>query len=298
MVLKEGSRGPLVKDLQVFLKVKDEMGFGPKTKAAVEKYQKDNFLIVDGIVGRQTWDHMGIATTDISEKQLVTDLGLTILPHYLPAGEYIISPDGKPIKNEYAFIHHTAGWNDPYKVIDSWGRDDRGAVATEFVLGGQKITDNNADHDGVMLQAFPQGCQGWHLGAVGSDYMRRHSVALEICSFGYIENGKTYTGVTPNAKQLTHLDKPFRGKKVWHRYSDAQLIATRKWILFIAERDQIDVRVGLIQWLKALGPEKAFEFNEDAYNGKIKGLLTHTNVRKDKWDNFPQPELCDMLLTI
>ena len=39
----------------------------------------------------------------------------------------------------------------------------------------------------------------------------------------------------------------------------------------------------------------AFEFNDDAYNAKQFGLWTHTNVRKDKFDCFPQPELVEML---
>ena len=42
----------------------------------------------------------------------------------------------------------------------------------------------------------------------------------------------------------------------------------------------------------------AFEFNEDAFYGKVKGLLTHTNTRKDKFDMFPQDELIDMLVSL
>ena len=43
---------------------------------------------------------------------------------------------------------------------------------------------------------------------------------------------------------------------------------------------------------------KAFEFNSDAYYGRIKGMWTHTNTRKDKTDMFPQQELIDMLLSL
>ena len=43
---------------------------------------------------------------------------------------------------------------------------------------------------------------------------------------------------------------------------------------------------------------KAFEFNEDAYYGRVKGMWTHTNTRRDKFDLSPQPKLIDMLLSL
>ena len=43
---------------------------------------------------------------------------------------------------------------------------------------------------------------------------------------------------------------------------------------------------------------KAFDWKEDAYYGRVKGLLTHTNTRKDKTDLFPQQEIIDMILSL
>jgi len=71
----------------------------------------------------------------------------------------------------------------------------------------------------------------------------------------------------------------------------------KKWILFIGERDNIDIKLGLVSEIKEKGV-KAFEFNEDAYYGRIKGMWSHTNTRKDKTDLFPQKELIDMLLSL
>ena len=51
----------------------------------------------------------------------------------------------------------------------------------------------------------------------------------------------------------------------------------------------IDVTDGLPKLVKKIGA-KAFEFNEDAYYGRVKGLWTHTNTRKDKFDCFPPQE--------
>jgi len=295
MLIREGSKEKaIIKEVQVVVGVKPDGDFGPNTKKAVMAWQRANNLVADGIVGQKTLEAMGILDTDLSQQFFDTENELRIHRHYLPKGEYIEGP----ISNDYVFIHHTAGWNNPFRVIDSWGRDSRGRVATEFVVGGQKITDNSDSYDGQVLQAFPEGCQGWHLGAVGSDYMRRHSVGIEICAFGYLDNGKTYVGTKAHQDQISTLEEPFRGFTEWHKYSDAQIKATEKLLEFIAERDNIDLREGLVDWIRKFGPTKAFEFQEDAYKGKVKGLLTHTNVRKDKFDNFPQPELIDMLLSL
>ena len=45
-----------------------------------------------------------------------------------------------------------------------------------------------------MVQAFPEGHYGWHLGKNGSQHMHTHSVAIEVNNFGYIKDGKTYAG--------------------------------------------------------------------------------------------------------
>ena len=293
MILKIGSRGKEVKELQEFLEVGADGIFGQGTATAVKAWQQKNGLDDDGIVGPATWDAMGIATTDNSEKTYTTENGLIVNRHFLPHGEYKSGPTNK----EYIFLHHTAGWHNPYNCIDQWGRDNRGAVATEFVLGGPSVKGNDTKYDGVMVQAFPEGGYGWHLGKNGSQHMHTHSVGIEVCNFGYVVNGKTYAGTRVDDSQIVTLDKPFRGHKTWHRYSDAQIEELRKWILWIGERDSIDVRKGLPEWIKQRGAD-AFEFNEDAYYGRVKGLLTHTNTRKDKTDMFPQQELLDMLVEL
>tara|TARA_B110000858_G_scaffold109068_1_gene124617 strand:- start:25077 stop:25958 length:882 start_codon:yes stop_codon:yes gene_type:complete len=293
MILKIGSRGKEVKTLQEFFSITADGIFGKGTELTVKKWQMDNGLVSDGIVGPKTWDAMGIATTDNTEQSYTTDNGLMINQHFLPKGEY---KEG-PIKPEWLFLHHTAGWNNPYKCIDSWGRDSRGAVATEFVMGGQSVRGNDDTYDGVMVQAFPEGNYGWHLGKNGSQKMHVNSVAIEVCNFGWIKNGKTYAGTSVAESQIVTLDKEFRGYKTWHRYSDEQIEALRKLILWVGERDGIDIRAGLPSLIKEKGAD-AFEWNENAYYGKVKGLWTHTNTRKDKVDMFPQQELLDMLTSL
>jgi hypothetical protein len=293
MILRLGSKGREVKEVQEFLGLNADGDFGPKTEAAVIKWQINNNLMSDGIIGPKTWDAMGLATTDNTEKTYMTENGLLINRYYLPTDEYKEGPTNK----EYLFLHHTAGWQNPYRIVDSWGRDTRGAVATEFIMGGQSIKGNNDKHDGEMVQCFPEGCYGWHLGKNGSRHMHTHSVGIEVCNFGYIKNGKTYAGTVASPSQTVELAEPFRGYKVWHKYSDKQISNLKKFILYIADRDNIDVRKGLVEEVRKKGA-KGFEFNSDAYYGKIKGMWTHTNTRKDKFDMFPQQELLDMLMSL
>ena len=293
MILRKGSKGQQVKELQEFLGIPADGHFGSQTEKAVVSWQQNNNLIGDGVVGPKTWEAMELASTDSSEKIFVTESGMQINKYFLPPNEY--KPG--PTKKEYLFLHHTAGWQNPYRVIDSWGRDSRGAVATEFVMGGQSIKGDNVKHDGEMVQCFPEGAYGWHLGKNGSRHMHTHSVGIEVCNFGYIKDGKTYAGTVADKSQICVLDEPFRGYKEWHKYSDKQISVLKDFILYIAERDSIDVRKGLVEEVKKKGA-KGFEFNEDAFYGKIKGMWTHTNVRKDKFDMFPQQELLDMLISL
>jgi len=295
MLLKEGSRGQEVAELQQALGINADGIFGAGTRTAVESYQQKNGLLVDGIVGPQTLAAIreANATTDNSEKVYSPYQGLLVNKYFLPEGEYKEGPTQK----EYLFLHHTAGWNNPYKTVDGWAKDNRGTIATEFVLGGRSVRGDDDRYDGELVQCLPEGGYGWHLGKNGSQHMHTHSIAIEVCNFSYAVDGKTYVNTPIAADQLVTLPEPFRGHSQWHAYSDKQIETLRLFILWMAERDSIDVRDGLVAEIKKKGA-KAFEFNEDAYNGKIKGMWTHTNTRKDKFDLFPQTNLIDMLLSL
>ena len=52
--------------------------FGKGTEFSVKEFQKINGLVADGIVGPSTWDCMGLATTDDSEKSYETENGLIV----------------------------------------------------------------------------------------------------------------------------------------------------------------------------------------------------------------------------
>lgn len=307
MIYKVGSKGEVVKDIQEVVGVAADGIFGKGTAEAVKKWQAANGLTADGIVGKGTLGKMGLADTDnsvseakpenakgqYSKNTYNTSNGLEVVEYFMPKDEY----KQGPINAEWLFLHHTAGWHNPYNVIKSWDADSNGPISTEFVMGGPSVKGNDNQFDGVMVQAFPKGNWGYHLGKNGSQKMHINSIGIEVCNFGYVKDSKTYAGTVVDTSQIVKLSKPFRGYSEWHRYSDKQIEVLKKWILWIAERDSIDVRTGLPALIKQKGAD-AFEFNEDAYFGKVKGLWTHTNTRKDKFDMFPQQELLDMLVSL
>lgn len=287
MIFKKGSCGDEVKQIQVVLGLKADGIFGNQTEAAVIKFQKEHGLYPDGIVGKKTLDALNIKFND-------TIFKLDIDEYYLPKGEYF---DGK-YENDYIILHHTAGGPDPRSVVDWWGKDSLGKIATEFVVGGQNCKSGNVKYDGQIVRSFPEGCQAYHIGTSGSSYMNKHSVGIEMCNFGYVYKGKTYTGTNVSSDQIISLNSSFRGYKDWHKYSDEQINAVKELLLYIANRDNIDLHEGLYKWIKKEGSIKAFDYHQDAYKGNIKGLLTHANIRKDKFDCSPQPNLIDMIMSL
>lgn len=288
--MEKGSRGQEASNLQMFLGLKADGIFGPITEQAVKEWQAANGLFPAGILDAVSAGVMGYATTDGAER-VERHGDLLIEKTYLPPGEYLEGVSQK----QWIFLHHTAGWHNPYNTINGWANDTRGPIATEFVLGGQSARGNDNRHDGVLVQAFPQGHSGWHLGI--NSPMQRQSVAIELCNFGWVESSRTYAGTLVNPKQTITLAKPFRGHATWHRYSDTQIEMLRKWLLFIAERDSIDLRKGLPQLIRQHGAD-AFDMTDRTMCESTPGLWTHTNVRTDKTDLFPQPELMDMLTAL
>lgn len=293
-VYKRGSIGEQVKQIQKALDIKVDGIFGKGTEDAVKKFQGENYLTADGKVGPKTMK--------ILMEKMDTDLSVIIKPkesldikdYYLPKREYI---NGK-YNNDYIVLHHTAGYDNPKAVVDCWAKDSLGRVATEFVIGGQRCTDGRSIYDGQIVRTYPEGNQGYHIGTSGSSYMNIHSVGIELCNMGWVKNGKTYTGSIVRPDQIVSLNEPFRGYINWHKYTTKQIEVLRDLLLYVANRDNIDLHTGIYKWIKTEGAMKAFDFHQDAYSGKVKGLITHANIRKSKYDVSPQPELIDMILTL
>lgn len=340
MILKKGSTGRAVKELQTLLKFHGFWGdnditeyFGDITTKYVKEFQQSHGLTSDGIVGKGTLSYLleGIDadyytiddafysvsndTDNTLERhgEMTTQEGLVIDKVYLDSDEYIRDYGVVEIKS--LFIHHTAGWHNPYSVINSWNKDTRGRVATEFVIGGSSIK-GNTDYDGKVVQAFPSGYLGWHLGKIGNINMSLRSCGIELNNFGYLleKDGKFYTypaysrkngwrtdyhKYEVNDSEVCDLGYEFRGHRYWHNYSDDQIESLRKLIMHLCRVYDIEKISGIVKKLKdGISAKESFEFHSEPYNAEEDGIWTHTNVRKDKFDCYPHPKLVEMLINL
>ena len=108
----------------------------------------------------------------------------------------------------------------------------------------------------------------------------------------------TYVGTPVHQSQIVKLEKPFRGFTHFHRYSDAQVAQMRSFLYHCVEHECVDIRKGLPELIKKIGPFEAFDLVDVALCEKERGTWCHTNVQKGKIDLFPQPEVVEMLLNL
>jgi hypothetical protein len=304
--LKLGSKGEDVKILQQALEIEDDGDFGPMTELAVKAFQRAIGLKDDGVVGPKTANALGLLDSDQSS---IENKELKFERAWMDKDEYFPGPTDK----RWVFLHHTAGWHNPFGTIKNWNSDDRGKVGTEFVLGGPSIKGNDNQYDGVLVQAFPEGGYAWH-NSTGSGPIHTQSVGIEVCNFGYLTKGGyrkqgkwialnpneyyNYVGVAADLLQITVLDKAFRGYTHWHKYSEKQIEVLRDWILWVCKRDGINPKKGIVEQIHRLGAHAAFDLVDISLATKNPGIWLHTNTTKGKVDLFPQKEVVDMLMSL
>lgn len=271
------------------------------TQAGIRNLQLNNNIIAHGELDQPTLRLLNLSddtiTTDLMENvKFQNDLPL-FNNYFLPKLEFVDVETPK----KYIFLHHTAGWDNPYEVVDSWAKDARGKIGTEFVIGGQNVKSGNGKYDGVALKTFPKNNYAYHLGGAPiSGVMHKSSVGIEICNFGWLtqKNGKyyTYTNAEVPEKCVEKLKKPFRGYQFYHKYTDLQINKVHELLKYLSSLHGIDLKIGLPTMIGKFGVD-AFNKYDDIVAGKVHGVLSHTNVRSDKFDISPQKNMMDMLIS-
>lgn len=280
--IRQGAFGPQVEQLQILLNqhgasLNKDGRFGPLTLAAVEAFQRARGLVVDGVVGGQTWDALtGSKTTWPAGGVQIEGREIVQVP--IAANQYVEAWSRKA----QIVLHHTAGGPDPEGVARWWNTDPT-RVATAFIIGGV------GKNDGRIVQVFDDRSWAWHLGSdKGGDHL---SVGIEICNWGFLRpatDGRfvNYVGGFVPASQVVELERPWRGFKFFHAYTTAQIDSACALIKVLASRWGIRLQ-------KQFGPDW-FEINEAARAGAA-GLWNHSNFRPDKTDLSPQPALIEAL---
>src|SRR5690554_1917268 len=115
--LKLNSTGQLVKHLQLLLNILPDGIFGPQTQQSVIFFQKSQNITPDGFVGPITWSLLYDGWEMINNPN--EDNESIYTQYFLPNHAY----HNQPTEKKSIFLHHTSGWQNPYRVIDHWEND-------------------------------------------------------------------------------------------------------------------------------------------------------------------------------
>jgi hypothetical protein len=192
-------------------------------------------------------------------------------------------------------LHHTAGNSSGVGTIKNWNSDDRGKIATCVTISGKGQSKDT--FDGEICQAFSSKRWAYHLGIKPDVFRSRKlpykaldpiSIGIEICNWGPLEKvgDKFYNYVDREvpADQVCELEKPYKGHKYYHAYTDAQIESVRQLLLYWNKIHGIDLTYN----------EDIWQVSDRALKGE-NGVFTHNSYRKDKTDVSPQPKLIAML---
>ncbi|MFA5068179.1 MAG: peptidoglycan-binding protein [Candidatus Izemoplasmatales bacterium] len=292
-MIKKGDKGNSVVEIQTILSLLGydlivDGDFGKKTFDAVKKFQTKNGLIVDGIVGQKTMDALNakkpsLNYVDISKLEQVDYGDLNVVKTCpMPENQYIKTPTSKT----QIFLHFTAGAPSAKNTINYWNSNTE-RVATAYVVDGDS---------GVPYEAFHPDYYGWHLGIKGTNgRLDKTSIGIEICSYGPLKKKydkfyawpNSYTTTTVKPETVCELEEPFRSFVYYQKFTDEQIKNIEKLLVVLIKKYKIKVQESFdIKWL---------DYNQDVINKTLPGIWSHSTVRKDKFDIYPDKRVFEML---
>lgn len=175
---------------------------------------------------------------------------------------------------KYIFLHHTAGGS-AASSISGWAQTPE-HIATPYVI----------DRDGTIYECFDPKYWAYSLGVKGQTSLEKATIAIEIASYGALteKNGKlfTYTNREIPADKAVRVD--FRGQKIWEAYTAEQIEALKQLLPYLIDKFKIPIQADRNNFWEYKNPATL-----------PPGIYSHSTVRKDKIDIFPQQGLVDLV---
>ena len=207
---------------------------------------------------------------------------MKLIKKYLTNGQYITEPTEK----KSIFLHHTCGLN--AEGAWRWWNSTPDRVGTAYIIG----------RDGTVVECFDPSNWAFHLGIKGDHFQDKCSVGIELVSAGglYLMDGEyRFYPLWPNKTRFTVIPKEdvvsipagWRGYKFFHKYTDAQILATEELINMLAEKFPT-IPLGKTG-------TKFYEYNEKVVGNRLGGIWAHSSVREDKSDIYPDVNLLKMV---
>lgn len=180
---------------------------------------------------------------------------------------------------KYIFLHHTAGGSAASSVAHWASNPDH--IATPYII----------DRDGTIYECYSPSMWAYHLGVKGNSAIEKSSIGIEICSYGALteKNGKwvTYTGKEISSDKSVKLDNAFRGFQVWEAYTPEQIASLKILLPYLVDKFKIPLQADKTNFWEYKNPATL-----------PSGIYSHTTVRKDKIDIFPQKELVELVYNL
>lgn len=221
------------------------------------------------------------------EKGIIKPL---LIEKFLPESQYVKEVTEK----DMIVLHHTVGGDSSSSYAYWLGSKEK--VATHFLV----------DRNGTITKCFDEKYWAYHIYVaspgnritkshkrLGSEYDKR-SIGIELCALGQVtlKDGIFYDIYKRaiSADKVIKLDKPYKGFQYWEKYTEAQLRAIEYLILTLCEKYPKIKEKAKLQ----IDYSGISEISQDALEFR-KGIVGHANLRTDKYDTAPQPQLIEML---
>lgn len=292
-MIKLGDKGIEVSKLQKYLSLAGydlivDGHFGNKTLRSLKAFQKKYNLTIDGVAGPKTFSALKEAQKRTSKEEKINTYSKKYdnldvdVDNNLDSEQYIKQKTEK----DKVYIHFTVSGPNAKSVISSWNNDSP-RISTAFVISGRGF------EDGKIYEAYNPDYWGFHLGIKGTNgRIDKTSIGIEICAWGRLnkKGDKYYNvyGYEVPKEEVCVLEEEWRGNQYYHAYSDKQMESLEKLLEWIIQNYNIPIQN--IEFNK-----NWMEYDDSIIKKNKPGIWTHTNVRKDKQDSYPDKRLFDLL---